>query len=121
MRLVSDPVRLPQEAKAVNPAPGPLHQIVIRIWEPALAEYLTGKRTILNIPEGAKVISAWFDRSYPDNEDRNFLCIRIEHESLPEHVPGSKLPVQRAKFRRAAMSNRKSPQSITVHRKAKAS
>ena len=45
-----------------------------------ILEYLTGKRRIVNIPEGARLLSFW-----PDNFDARSLCLRIERRDAAGH------------------------------------
>ena len=87
--------------RAVEPAPAPeLHQQIIRISGAALLEYLTGARHITNIPEGSKLLSFWPEVDMDGLAVAGkFLCVRIEHESLPAITPGRRIPQARAKYR----------------------
>jgi hypothetical protein len=72
--------------------------IILWLHEAGLLEYLTGKRVIANIPEGAIMTACWFDG--PVIGHRRFLCIRVEHESFNEVPQGRRIPRVKARFRR---------------------
>lgn len=76
-----------------------IHQQVMRISHRNLLEYLTGKRRVVNIPDGAKLLSAWFDRPFYPESEKIFLHLRIEHESLEGQGPGCRLRMVGVKYR----------------------
>lgn len=70
-----------------------LRQRIIRVPLPVMLQCLSGQLRITNFPEGAALVSSWYDSIFDGSvEIEKLLCLRIEHESLPEVMAGCKLP-----------------------------
>jgi hypothetical protein len=72
-------------------------QIIGTIPLDSLLDVIAGRRTVLNVPEGAKIVSAWFDGFAMAGKEPSarLLRIRMEAESLPETQDGARLPMMR--------------------------
>jgi hypothetical protein len=79
-----------------------MRAIVVFVPMRSLLEYLTGKRALANVPEGARLTSAWVHTSYhAGREGPRALAVRVEHESFAD-VTGLRIPFVKAQFRRIA-------------------
>lgn len=75
--------------------------IILLVPQASIMEYLTGKRALSNVPEGACVRSMWIDRwAWVAAGPNMILAMRLEHPSFPPVQPGRRLPRIRARFRR---------------------
>jgi hypothetical protein len=60
-------------------------QVIATIPLDSLLDLITGCRIVSNVPEGARIVSAWFDGFEVAGEPSvRVLRIRMEAESLPE-------------------------------------
>lgn len=79
------------------------HAIILVIRQANILEYLTGRRRVMNIPDGAFLKSFWPSdhQSLNYNPDEGLkLALWVEHESLPAIPVGGRVPFVTAKFRR---------------------
>jgi hypothetical protein len=85
MQTLGDPV-------AVGP-----RQTITTIPLADLLDLISGRRIAVNLPEGAKIISAWFDgfELAGAEPSRRLLRLRIESDALPETEVGMKLPMMK--------------------------
>jgi hypothetical protein len=74
---------------------------IVSIPQPWILALVTGKRVLENVPEGATLTGAWFERrAMYDHTEKAWLMIRIEHPSLEPTPVGGRLPFVKGKFRR---------------------
>lgn len=74
--------------------------IILLVPQASIMEYLTGKRALSNVPEGACVRSMWIDRWGWVPGPNMILAMRLEHASFPRVPSGRRLPRIKARFRR---------------------
>lgn len=78
-------------AKQAAP-PALVHQLIVRIPTAGLLAFLSGER-MARIPKSAKILGCWIDTEYDGTViNGTFLCLRIEHESLPALEVGRQIP-----------------------------
>lgn len=78
----------------------PIHAIIVLVPAKSLLHYLTGRRRLSNVPEGAVQTATWMHTGGPDGVRALYLALRIEHESFRAVPCGLRIPFVRARFER---------------------
>lgn len=67
--------------------------VIMALSKTTLLLYLTGKRTLTNVPPDAKIVSLWSDSDWSEGvQSRSRVVLKIEHESFAPVEPGSRIP-----------------------------
>lgn len=72
-------------------ANGP-RQVIATVPESLILQLITGQVTVTNLPDTARVVSAWFDTIPIGGRPTRLLKIRLEDESFPPITPGLRIP-----------------------------
>jgi hypothetical protein len=76
-----------------------VNRVRLRIPQPSLWQYVTGKRKLSNVPPDAKITSMRTEQEWCDGiEVGGWLWLTLEHESFPPLEPGGRYPRLKPRF-----------------------